>query len=483
MRAVWQRPNQKQVQFLFLEPGLGWGMILAMAKVMDRKLIPGFGGQVLTPGADGYDEARKIWNGSIDRKPELIARPKDTKDVQAAVRFASSRGMLFAIRGGGHNVAGSAVCDGGLMLDLSQLNAVEVDAARRLARVQPGALWGGFDAATQAHGLATPGGIVTHTGVAGLTLGGGFGWLTRRFGMSCDNLREAELVTATGEVLRAGEDRDADLFWGLKGGGGNFGVVTSFTFGVHQMGPTVLAGLLLYPMQQAREVMHFYREFVAEAPDEYTSTLSLRTAPNLPIIPEHLRGTQIIGIVLCWSGDLDEGERFLKPLRSFGPPAADLVTRKPYATHQATFDATVLHGWHYYWKSEYFQGLTDELIEVMAAHAWRKRSPLSYTLFWLLGGQAARVADSSSAYNGRGAQFVINVNGITAEADETQADREWTREFWSAVRPHSTGGVYVNFLMDEGQDRVLAAYGPEKYARLQELKRRYDPSNLFRMNQ
>jgi FAD/FMN-containing dehydrogenase len=448
-----------------------------MAALRDR-----FRGRLTTPVDAGYDTARALWNGAIDRHPALIARCTDTADVTAALRAGLEQGLPIAVRGGGHGVAGTASCDNGLVLDLSAMTAVRVDPAGTTAEAQAGALWGEFDASTQAHGLATTGGIVTHTGIAGLTLGGGLGWLMRRHGLTCDNLLAAELVDADGRLHHVDADRDPELLWALRGGGGNFGVVTRFRYRLHPVGPTVLAGPILYPADQARDVLDCYRELIAHAPDELGTVVNLRYAPPLPIFPPHLHGQPVIGIVVCWSGELARGERVLAPLRRDVQPLVDLAAPKPYLAHQATFDPTVPHGRRYYWKSEYLSKLDDEAIRVLLDHAWASNSPMSYTIVFHLGGAVARTDPSTAAFSGRHVGHAVNINAEASHADEYTTQRTWARTFWQALRPHSAG-VYVNFLGDEGPDRVRAAYSAATYARLARIKARHDPDNVFRNNQ
>jgi FAD/FMN-containing dehydrogenase len=449
-----------------------------------RDLRVGFNGQVLGPADDAYEEARKVWNGAIDRRPALIARCAGVADVVGAVRFARANDLLVAVRGGGHNVAGSAVCDGGVVIDLSPMKEIRVDAPARRAWAEPGVLWGEFDRATQAFGLATTGGIVTHTGIAGLTLGGGIGWLMRKHGLTIDNLAAVEVVTADGTLLRASEDENPDLFWGVRGGGGNFGIVTSFEYRLHPVGPTVLAGPVFYPLGQAQEVLRFYRDFIASAPDELTTILNLRRAPTAPFLPEAVHGTPVIAVNVCYAGSIDAGERLLRPLRTFGSPLVDLIAPKPYLAHQAMFDATVPHGWHYYWKSWEAPALDDDVAEILVAHAAAVTSPLSYCIIFQLGGAIGRVDEAATAYGRRDMGYNININAVWTPADPAPAQHVgWARDFWSALEPFAPGGVYVNFLGDEGDERVKAAYGPEKYARLVELKNRYDPTNVFHLNQ
>ena len=439
-------------------------------------------GDVTLPGEQGYDDARKVWNGSIDRRPGAIARCTGVADVMAAVRFARERDLLVSVRSGGHGVAGQAVCEGGLMIDLSPMRGIRVDPAGRTVRAESGVLWGEFDRETQAFGLATTGGIVTHTGVAGLTLGGGIGWLMRKHGLTIDNLLSVDLVTADGTFVTASEQENPDLFWGVRGGGGNFGIVTSFEFRLHPVGPAVLAGPILHPLDRAPEVLRFYRDFIQSAPDELTTIVNLRFAPKMPFIPEDLQGQPIVAVVACHGGPVEEGESLLRPLREFGSPAVDLVSPKPYLTHQAFFDPTVPHGWNYYWKSWELEPLTDHAIDVIVDHASKMTSLLSSFPIFHLGGAVSRVAEDETAYSHRDAAHNININAIWAEDPEPERHVTWAREFWAAMEPFSSG-VYVNFLADEGQERVNQAYGERKHARLVALKDRYDPTNFFRLNQ
>jgi FAD/FMN-containing dehydrogenase len=438
-------------------------------------------GEVLSPGDEGYEPARALWNGAIDTHPGAIARCRGSGDVLAAVRYARDAGLLVAVRGGGHNVAGTASCDRGLVLDLSPMKGLQVDPAGRTVWAQPGLLWGELDHQTQAFGLATTGGIVTHTGIAGLTLGGGIGWLMRKHGLTCDNLLAVDLVTADGQLVRASEREHPELFWGVRGGGGNFGVVTAFQYRLHEVGPAVLAGPILFPAADAAELLRFYRDFAENAPDELTTVLNLRHAPPVPFIPEHLHGVPVISVVVCWTGPIEQGERVLEPLRRHGRPLLDLIGTKPYTAHQGTFDATVPHGLHYYWRSEYLRAVDDQAIGTLIEHAWANRSPRSYSIIFQLGGAVRRVADEATAFSGRAAGFAVNVNAV-ALPEEYADQAAWARRFGHALRPLSAG-VYMNFLHDEGQDRIRAAYGPAKYERLAALKKVWDPDNFFRRNQ
>ena len=445
--------------------------------------IGGFRGRLIPPGDADYDVARSVWNGAVDRRPRLIARCIGTVDVVAAVRFARDHDLEIAIRGGGHNVAGTAVCDDGVVIDLSSMRGVRVDAAHRRAWVQGGALWGDVDRETQAHGLATTGGVVSHTGVAGLTLGGGIGWLMRRHGLTVDNLVAVDLVTADGELLRASADEHPDLFWALRGGGGNFGVVTSFEFLLHSIGPTVLAGPLLWDAADASEVLRFYRDFVRDAPDELGTVVRFGTAPPLADIPEELHWRPVVMIGTCYAGPIEDGEQTLRPLRACGTPLLDLVGRTPYVNVQSAIDATVVHGWSYYWKSTYLPDLRDDLIDVIADHAFCCSSPRSYVAMFHLKGAVSRVAQGATAFGNRQASHAITLDGVWRPGEDFgERDTAWARGFFAALG-RFRDGVYVNFLAnDEDPDRVREAYGPE-YERLVDVKTTYDPDNVFHHNQ
>jgi len=439
-------------------------------------------GRLIRPADAGYEDARRVWNGAIDRRPALIVRCRERADAEWALRHARRHGLPVAIRGGGHNVAGSAVCDGGVVIDFTEMRGVEVDPVRLVARVQPGALWGDCDRATQPCGLVVPGGIVTHTGVAGLTLGGGIGWAMRRHGLTSDSLLSVDVVLADASRVRASRDSEPDLFWAVQGGGGNFGVVTSFEFRLRPLGPEVLAGPILHRADRAAEVLRFYRDFIAGAPDELAVYANLRAAPALDWVPEELRGARVVMLIPCYAGDVEAGERVLRPLRRFGPPAADLVERKQWTAHQGMFDAGVPHGWGYYWKSHYLPPLTDACVDVLAEWAFQATSPASYTLLFHLGGEVARRPEATSAFSGRGAAHAVNINAAWTEGGPGHPDVAWVRAQWDALVPHATGGLYVNFLGNEDETLVRAAYG-SSYGRLAEVKARYDPENVFRANQ
>jgi FAD/FMN-containing dehydrogenase len=446
--------------------------------------IDGFRGRLISAYDADYDMARAVWNGAIDRRPQLIARCVGAADVVAAVRFARDHDLPIAIRGGGHNVAGTAVCDNGLVIDLSAMRAVQVDAAGRRVWVQGGALWGDVDRETQAHGLATTGGIVSHTGVAGLTLGGGVGWLMRKHGLTVDNLVAADVVTADGERLRASADQHPDLFWGLRGGGGNFGVVTSFEFRLHSVGPTVLAGPILWDASDAREVLSFYRDFVRDAPDELGTVVRFGTAPPLPVIPADLHWRPVVLLGICFNGPFEDGERRLRSLRAFGTPLLDLVSPMPYAGFQSALDSTVVHGWNYYWKSTHLLELSDDLIDVIVQHAFSCSSARSYVAMFHLKGAVSRVAEGVTAFGNRQASHAITLDGVWRPGEDL-GDREtaWAKKFFAALSCFREG-VYVNFLGgDEDPGRVREAYGDRVYARLAKVKTAYDPDNVFHHNQ
>ncbi len=441
-----------------------------------------FEGRVIGPTDDGYEEHRRVWNGCIDRHPALIARCTSVDDVRTAVRFGQDQQLTLAVRGGGHSFPGLSTCDGGLLIDLRPMDGVRVDPDARVAGAQAGVLLGELDQRTQEHGLAVPSGIVSHTGLAGLTLGGGIGWIMRRYGLTIDSLESADLVTADGEFVRASEDENADLFWGLRGGGGNFGVVTDFRFRLHPLGPQVMAGATFWSMDVAERVLRAYRDWIAECPDELMTIVVQRLAPALPVVPAELVGRPVIAVVACYAGNVDEGEEVLRPMRGFGSPVLDLFAPKPYVVHQQVFDPSFRHGCWYYVRSCDVAALTDEVIDVVAEHGRQITSPLSSIALWQMGGAVARVPDDATAFSGRSAGFTFNINGNTATADGFDDQRQWARRYWTALAPFHTG-VYVNFLMEEGGTRVRQAYGDAKYRRLSALKQEYDPSNSFRLNQ
>ena len=439
-------------------------------------------GEVLLPSDDGYESARKIWNATIDKHPALIVRCTTTADVVHAVNFARDNGLLLAVRGGGHNIAGNAMCDDGLVIDLSQMKAARVDPGARRVTIEGGATLADLDAATQAHGLATPVGINSTTGVAGLTLGGGFGWLSRKYGMTIDNLESAEVVTAAGKVVHASATEHPDLFWGLRGGSGNFGVVTRFEFRLHPVGPDVLSGLIVYPISAAKSVLRQYRDFVAKSPDDLSVWAVLRLAPPLPFLPAEVHGTGMIALALLYAGDPKVGAPLIEPLRKFGTPIGEHVGVQPYAAWQQAFDPLLTPGARNYWKSHNFSTLKDGLFDAVIEYIEKLPSPQCEIFFGAIGGATTRPSPASAAYAHRDAQFVMNGHGRWDDAADDERCIAWARSFFNASAPFASSGVYVNFLTADEGDRVRSAYGPN-YDRLVQVKRTYDPANLFRVNQ
>jgi FAD/FMN-containing dehydrogenase len=439
-------------------------------------------GGLIRPGDASYESQRRVWNGSIDRYPASIARCVDAADVATAMRFARTHGLLVAVRGGGHSFPGHSVCDDGMVIDLSSMKGIRVDPDTQTARVQAGVLLGELDQATQEYALAVPAGIVTHTGVAGLTLGGGLGWIMRKYGLTVDNLLSVDMVTADGDSVTASARENTDLFWGIRGGGGNFGIVTEFEFRLHPLGPDVFAGPVFWPMEQAPKVLRFYRDWVADCPDELMTIVVQRRVMDLPAIPRDLVGRHVIAVTACYAGPVEDGERVLRPLKSFGQPLLDLCQPKPYLVHQSMFDPGFTHGWWYYVRACDVAELTDDVIDIIAEHGRRIVSPISSIALWQMGGAVARVREDATSFSGRSAGFTFNINGNSYTAEGFDAEREWARTYWSALAPYHSS-VYVNFLMDEGEERVRQAYGPAKFDGLKALKRRYDPDNVFRLNQ
>jgi len=434
-------------------------------------------GQLLQPDDPDYDAVRQLWNAMIDRHPALIVRCTGVADVIAAVAFAREHALLLAVRGGGHNVAGNAVCDGGLMLDLSLMKGIRVDPVGRTAWAEAGVLWAELDHETQAFGLAAVGGTVSTTGIAGLTLGGGFGWLTRQHGLVCDNLLSADVVTADGRFLHASAEENPDLFWGLHGGGGNFGVVTAFEYRLHEVGPTILAGPIFHAIDDAQELFRAFRDAASTAPDALGGMAAMLTSPE---------GAPLAALVPVWTGPLDEGEAVLRPLREVGSPVADLVGPMPYRTMQTLFDAAFPPGRRNYWKSGFLRNLDDAAIDVLVEHSRRAPSPAAGFGIELYGGAVSRMGPEETAFPHRGYPFNILIFTAWDDPAEDAVNMGWGRELWAALQPFAADGVYVNYLSDavvEGQDRVRAAYGPAIYERLADLKRAYDPENLFCMNQ
>ncbi len=446
------------------------------------KLGNTFRGELVRPGDGSYDECRKVWNGSVDRHPNLIARCADAADVIAAVRFARGQDVPVSVRGGGHSFPGHSVCDGGTVIDLSPMKGIRVDPASRTVKAQAGVLLGELDRETQQFGLAVPAGVVSHTGVAGLTLGGGLGWLMRKYGLTIDQLLSVDLITADGELVKASPLENSDLFWGVRGGGGNFGIVTEFEFRLNPIGPIVLAGPIYWPMSSSPRLLRFYREWIAEAPDELMTIVVHRKAPAVSFLPTELHGQPVVAVVSCYAGPVEEGEKVLRPLKAFGTPVLDLCQPTPFTTHQAIFDPSFPHGWWYYMRACDVGELTDEVIDITVEHAMRIRSPLTAFPIWQLGGAMGRVGSDETVFNGRRAGYTFNITAATETSEGFSDEQEWVREFWSALEPFHTG-VYANFLMDEGEERIRQAYGAAKLDRLKELKRKYDPDNFFRLNQ
>lgn len=429
-------------------------------------------GQLLLPGEDGYEQARTLWNGMIDKRPALIVRCAGVADVINSVNFAREHTLLLSVKGGGHNFAGKAVCDNGLMIDLSLMRSIRIDPVKRTARAEPGALLSDLDHETQTFGLATTAGHISHTGIAGLTLGGGQGWLMNKYGLTCDNLLSVDIVLADGRLLTASDTENEDLFWAIRGGGGNFGIVTSFEYQLHPVGPMILGGMVLYPMEQAKEVLKFYREFSMKTPEELAVLAGLFNLPD---------GLPVIALVPGWIGPLSEGEKVLKPLREFSQPLADMVAETPYRQLQSIFDAAVPHGMHRYAKMGYLPQLEDDLIEIILRYCMQWTSPYSLVLFNCMKGAVARVEPQQTPFVHRREQFHFDIVAQWTDPTEAKAHMDWARSFWNEAEPF-TKGVNVNFLdIDDGHDRVKLAYGAN-YERLVALKNKYDPTNFFRLN-
>lgn len=432
-------------------------------------------GQLLRPGDDGYGSVRRIWNAMIDKKPGLIVRCAGVSDVISCVNFAQANNLLVSVRGGGHNVAGIAICDGGLMIDLSLMKGIRVDPTHRTVQAQAGVTWGDFDRETQAFGLAAPGGIISTTGIAGLTLGGGVGWLVRKYGLTCDNLISADVVTADGKFLTASATENPDLFWGLRGGGGNFGIVTSFEYRLHPHS-TVLGGMLLHPRDRAKEVLQLYRDFMPSAPEELGVYCGLLTSPD---------GDPLVGLILSYSGPQEQGEQVIRPLREFGPPIADLVAPIPHLAMQTLLDGAFPAGNQNYWKSTFLQELSDDAIDAIVECGNKATSPLSAVVIEYYAGAANRVGATETAFAQRHSQYDLGILGQWTNPAESDRHVQWVRDSFNAVEPFSSGNYLYNFLGlpdDDGAAQVRAAFGPN-YDRLVELKNKYDPTNFFRMNQ
>jgi FAD/FMN-containing dehydrogenase len=448
-----------------------------------QTLRSAFRGELVGPGDRRYDELRSVFNAMIDRRPASIARCLDTADVAAAVNFGRDRGLPVAVYGGGHGVTGHAVCDDGIVVDLRPMKGVSIDPRARRGRAEAGLTWGEFDAATQEYGLAVTGGRVSTTGIGGLALGSGSGWIERKHGYTADNLLSVQMVTADGQVRTASQAVNPELFWGVRGGGGNFGVITSFEFRLHPVGPKLLSGLLLYPAAMGGPVLRNFRQVMAGAPDEVGAAVALITAPAADGIPEPVRGRPVVGVVVSYAGPTEDGEKALAPLREFGPPAADLVQPMPYLALQRLIDDGNPKGMRNYWAADFLSGLPDEAIETICSRHLSAPSPHSQILVIPGGGAIARTAEDKMAFGQRQAPFNLHVLSVWPHPRDDDANIAWARESGTAIKPFTTGRAYLNFIGDEGEGRVRAAFGPQAYARLQALKDRYDPQNLFRLNQ
>jgi FAD/FMN-containing dehydrogenase len=455
---------------------------------LDERTIEEFGsrlrGELVRPGDAGYDEARGVWNGVIDRRPALIARCKGAADVIEAVNFARENELLLAVRGGGHNVAGLGTVEGGLLIDLSYMKGIEVDAERRTVRAEGGVTLGELDRKTQIFGLATPLGVVSETGIAGLTLNGGLGWLRRKYGLSSDNLISADVVLADGGFVKASEEENEDLFWALRGGGGNFGVVTSFEYRLHPVGPEVMFCFVFYPGDRAREVLRSLNEYMTQAPDEMSPLSFLGRVPRDEAFPKEWHGEPFVAIAAPYAGPIEEGERALRPLRELGEPIADFSGPMPYVEVQKALDEDYPNGWRYYWKSTNVDGLGDEVMERLVQHAEAAPSDHSTIDVWFQGGELSRVPAEDTAFGDRSAPLLLGIEANWEEPEHDAANIAWARECVNDMRRFSTGGTYLNFpgFLEEGGEMIRDAYGAN-YARLTGIKAKYDPANLFRVNQ
>ncbi len=438
-------------------------------------------GEVIEPSDAAYDEARKVYNGMIDKRPRIIARCVDTADVVTCVLFAKEHDLELAVRGGGHNVAGFSVCDDGLVIDLSLMKGTRVDPATQTVWAQGGCTFGDVDHATHPYGLAVPGGIISTTGVGGLSLGGGIGHLTRKYGLTCDNILSADVVTADGRILTCNAHENEDLYWGLRGGGGNFGVVTSFQFKAHPV-KTVLGGPIFYPIEKTGDVLRFFRDFIKTAPPELNAFFAFQIGPEAPFIPKQLQGVTMCALVLCYCGPVDQGEKVIAPIRSFSPPALDLVGPLPFPALQSLFDPLLPPGLQHYWKADYVNEITDAMIDIHVRYGPKVPTVQSTMHIYPVNGAPQKLGSGETAYAFRKANFVHVIPAMYTNPEDTQKNMAWVREYWNALRPHSAGGAYVNFLMEEGDERVVATYGAN-YSRLVELKDKYDPTNLFHHNQ
>jgi FAD/FMN-containing dehydrogenase len=447
-----------------------------------RELEETLRGELIRPGDSAYDEARAVWNGAIDKRPAAIVRCAGVADVRQAIEFARSQDLLVAVRGGKHSLPGFSTVDGGIVIDLSGMKGMRVDPVTQTAQAQAGLTWSEFDHEAQAFGLATTGGLISTTGIAGFTLGGGIGWLMRAHGLTADNLLSADMVTADGELVHASADENQELFWGLRGGGGNFGVVTNFEYQLHPVGPVILGGVVFYRGERAEELLRFYREYTRDLPDEATTVLNLTTAPPAPFLPEEIHGKPIVALLGAYAGPVAEGERIFAPMRELGDPVADLMGPLPYVAMQSLLDPLYPEGGSNYFKSGYMEEISDASIATLVEQHRSVASPMSEIHVHHFGGAVGRVADDATAFGNRSAEYVLNILGRTPDAAGFAEAVGWARETYDALEPFTSGGTYTNF-MSEGDDRLKEAYGEEKYARLVALKDRYDPTNLFRLNQ
>jgi FAD/FMN-containing dehydrogenase len=452
----------------------------AVSKTFD---LPGFSGELLRPDHADYDEARTVFNAMIDRRPVLIARCANADDVVAAVNLAREQRLPLSVYGGGHGLTGSAVADAGVCVDLRGMKRIKIEVEGQTARVEGGVTWSELDAATQEYGLAVTGGRVGTTGVSGLTLGSGSGWLERKFGFTCDSLLSAELVTADGRKVTASEDENPELFWGLRGGGGNFGVVTAFNFQLHEVGPILLGGMLIHPAERAGELTRFFRDYMADAPDEVGAAIAYITAPPADFVPEPARGKPVAGVVVCYVGDPDEGEEVIRPLREFGPPAVDMVQPMPYVALQGMLEPANPKGLQNYWSAHFLAELPDEAVDVLVGKATQPVSPMTQIILMPGGGALSRVPEDATAFGERRSPFNVHYLSMWPDPADSETNIAYTRDIAGAMDQWTTGRAYLNFLGDEGVGRVEAAFGTEKYRRLQALKDVWDPENLFRHNQ
>ncbi|GAB7544818.1 FAD-binding oxidoreductase [Cupriavidus sp. 8B] len=453
----------------------------ALSETVATALKPHFRGQLIQPGDAAYDQARAVYNGMIDKRPALIARCTDVADIIAGVNAARDSGMLLAVRGGAHNGAGLGTCDGGLVVDLSPMKGVFVDPKRSTIRVGGGCTWGDVDHAASAYGLATPSGFISTTGVGGLTLGGGIGYLSRAYGLTIDNLLSAEVVLADGRLVNASSDENADLFWALRGGGGNFGVVTSFEFKAHPVG-TVYGGPMLWPMDQARELMKWWRDFILTAPQDINGWFGFVTVPPGPPFPESVHLQKMCAVVWCYTGPLDQAEARFKPIRDAMPPAVDFAGSIPWPVLQSLFDALYPPGLQWYWKADFVSDLSDKAIDLHIKYGHQLPSMHSTMHLYPINGAAHRAGPNDTAFSYRDASFASVIVGVDPDPANNDRIVQWAKDYWLALHPHSAGGGYINMMMDEGNDNVKAAYR-DNYARLAQIKRKYDPANLFRVNQ